>query len=472
MRYLPIAFDVQNRPCLIVGGGAVATRKARLLYRAGARLWVVSPAIVAELKQLVNDSNGALFEATYCADYLHRAELVIAASDNAKVNAQVSADARARHLPVNVVDAPQLCTFIFPAMVERGDLAIGINSGGAAPVLARRIRAQIEALLSPGLASLVVLAARVRSRVKAALPEAQRRGFWEWVFSGPVASRVEAGKLAEGESALLNALQDWAGRSPPTGEVYLVGGGPGDPDLLTFRALRLMQQADAVLYDRLVSPAVLDLVRRDAERIYVGKKKAFHSVPQGDINQLLVDLASKGKKVLRLKGGDPFIFGRGGEEIDKLAEHGIPFQVVPGITAASGCASYAGIPLTHRDYAQSVRFITGHLQEGSLDLPWGELASDGQTLVFYMGLTGLETICTELARHGLPAETPAALIEKGTTPAQRVIVGDLKTLPTLAKEKAVRAPTLTIIGGVVSLHEKLHWYQRDQSDFQSPVCDV
>lgn len=461
MRYLPLAFDVKSRPCLIVGGGSIATRKARLLNKAGARLLVVSPEITDELRQLVAGSKGKWFEAGYSVEYLQQAELVVAASDSAKVNAQVSADAQAQRLPVNAVDAPELCTFTFPAIVERGDLSIGISSGGAAPVLARRIRAQLEALLSPGVASLVDLAARMRDKVKEALPEARRKNFWEWVFAGPVASRMEAGKLADAERELLSALQDWQGSPNPVGEVYLVGGGPGDPDLLTFRALRLMQQADTVLYDRLVSPEVLELVRRDAERIYVGKKKAFHSVPQGDINQLLVGLAREGKKVLRLKGGDPFIFGRGGEEIDKLAEAGIPFQVVPGITAAAGCASYAGIPLTHRDHAQSVRFITGHLKEGNLDLPWQDLASPGQTLVFYMGLTGLKTICTELSRHGLPADTPAALIEKGTTRAQRVTVGDLTTLPKLAEAKAVRAPTLTIIGGVVSLHEKLNWYQPD-----------
>ncbi|GAA5442740.1 siroheme synthase [Microbulbifer sp. NBRC 101763] len=459
MRYLPLAFDVRQRPCLIVGGGSIATRKARLLSKAGARLLVVSPDITDELRQLVTDSAGEWFEAGYSAEYLQRTELVVAASDSTEVNAQVSADAQAVRLPVNAVDAPDLCTFTFPAIVERGDLSIGISSGGAAPVLARRIRAQLEALLSPSVASLVDLASRMRAKVKAALPESRRKNFWEWVFAGPVASRMEAGQLADAERELLEALQEWQGSPNPVGEVYLVGGGPGDPDLLTFRALRLMQQADVVLYDRLVSPEVLELVRRDAERIYVGKRKAFHSVPQDDINQLLVDLASKGKKVLRLKGGDPFIFGRGGEEIDRLAGAGIPFQVVPGITAAAGCASYAGIPLTHRDHAQSVRFVTGHLKEGNLDLPWSDLASPGQTLVFYMGLTGLQTICTELTRHGLPPETPAALIEKGTTRAQRVTVGDLSTLPALAEEKAVRAPTLTIIGGVVSLHEKLNWYQ-------------
>ncbi|WP_444944399.1 siroheme synthase CysG [Microbulbifer sp. ZKSA006] len=459
MRYLPLAFDVKDYPCLIVGGGSIATRKARLLRKAGARLLVVSPQITDELQQMVADSAGEWFQAAYSSEHLQKVGLVVAASDSESVNAQVSVDAQAQRLPVNAVDAPELCTFTFPAIVERGDLSIGISSGGAAPVLARRIRAQLEALLSPGLGPLVTLAARMRDRVKAALPESRRKNFWEWVFAGPVANRMEAGQSADAERVLVDALRDWQGSPKPIGEVYLVGGGPGDPDLLTFRALRLMQQADVVLYDRLVSAEVMELVRRDAERIYVGKRKAFHAVPQEDINQLLVDLASQGKKVLRLKGGDPFIFGRGGEEIDKLSEAGIPFQVVPGITAASGCASYAGIPLTHRDHAQSVRFITGHLKEGGLDLPWQELAGPAQTLVFYMGLTGLPTICAELIKHGLDASTPAALVEKGTTRDQRVVVGDLSSLPALAENSEVRAPTLTIIGGVVSLHEKLQWYQ-------------
>ncbi|AWF81152.1 uroporphyrinogen-III C-methyltransferase [Microbulbifer sp. A4B17] len=461
MRYLPLAFDVKDHPCLIVGGGSIATRKARLLCKGGARLLVVSPDITDELQQMVADSGGKWFQSSYSSKYLQEVGLVVAASDDESVNAEVSRDAQSQRLPVNAVDAPELCTFTFPAIVERGDLSIGISSGGAAPVLARRIRAQLEALLSPELGPLVNFAAQMRSKVKTALPEALRKNFWEWVFAGPVANRMEAGQPVDAEKAFLDGLHDWQGNPSPVGEVYLVGGGPGDPDLLTFRALRLMQQADVVLYDRLVSPEVMELVRRDAERIYVGKRKAFHAVPQDDINQLLVDLASQGKKVLRLKGGDPFIFGRGGEEIDKLSDAGIPFQVVPGITAASGCASYAGIPLTHRDHAQSVRFITGHLKEGSLDLPWRELAGPGQTLVFYMGLTGLPTICAELVKYGLDPQTPAALVEKGTTRDQRVVVGDLASLPGLAEASEVRAPTLTIIGGVVSLHEKLQWYQPD-----------
>ncbi|MEW5249844.1 siroheme synthase CysG [Microbulbifer discodermiae] len=460
MRYLPLAFDLLDRPCLLVGGGGIATRKARLLHKAGARLLVAAPEVGEELLELVRESGGRWLSERYEPRHLDGVDLVVAATSDSSVNAAVSADARVRHLPVNVVDSPELCTFTFPAIVERGPLAIGISSGGGAPVLARRIRAQLEALLSPAVGVVAELAASTREQVKAALPEPVRRDFWRWVFSGPVARKVEAGQFQQARAELLHSLGEWQGSPESRGEVYLVGGGPGDPDLLTFRALRLMQEADVVLYDRLVSPAVLELVRRDAERIYVGKQKQFHAVPQEDINQRLVDLARQGNKVLRLKGGDPFIFGRGGEEIDRLADAGIPFQVVPGITAASGCASYAGIPLTHRDHAQSVRFITGHQKDGVLALPWGELATPGQTLVFYMGLTGIETICRELIDHGLSKETPAALVEKGTTPDQRVVVGDLETLPGLAEREKIEAPALSIIGGVVSLRDKLSWFRR------------
>ena len=306
------------------------------------------------------------------------------------------------------------------------------------------------------------LAASFRARVKGLFPDVQqRRGFWEDVFQGPIADRLLAGQAAEAERLLVAKIEGKAALT--TGEVYLVGAGPGDPDLLTFRALRLMQQADVVLYDRLVAPAILELCRRDAERIYVGKRRADHAVPQDQINQQLVDLAKQGKRVVRLKGGDPFIFGRGGEEIEELAAHGIPFQVVPGITAASGCAAYAGIPLTHRDYAQSVRFVTGHLKDGTSNLPWNDLVAPAQTLVFYMGLVGLPIICEQLIKHGRSADTPAALIQQGTTSNQRVFTGTLADLPTLVAEHEVHAPTLVIVGEVVLLREKLAWFEGAQA---------
>jgi uroporphyrin-III C-methyltransferase/precorrin-2 dehydrogenase/sirohydrochlorin ferrochelatase len=329
-------------------------------------------------------------------------------------------------------------------------------------VLARLIRAKIETWIPPTYGHLAGLAARFRHQVKNLFPNVQqRRAFWEEVFQGPIADRQLAGQGAEAQR-LLQAKID--GDAPSAaGEVYLVGAGPGDPDLLTFKALRLMQQADVVLYDRLVAPAILELCRRDADRVYVGKQRADHALPQDQINQQLVTLAKQGKRVLRLKGGDPFIFGRGGEEIEELAAHGIPFQVVPGITAASGCAAYAGIPLTHRDHAQSVRFVTGHLKNNTTDLPWNDLVSPGQTLVFYMGLIGLPIICDELIKHGRSADTPAALIQQGTTVNQRVFTGTLANLPQLVAEHEVHAPTLVIVGEVVQLRGKLAWFEGAQA---------
>jgi uroporphyrin-III C-methyltransferase/precorrin-2 dehydrogenase/sirohydrochlorin ferrochelatase len=458
MDFLPLFHNLQGRTVLLAGGGEVALRKARLLADAGARLRVVAPEIEAQLRELVEQGDGELWQRGYDADDLQGCVLVIAASDDEPLNAQVSEDAHARGVPVNVVDSPKLCSVIFPAIVDRSPLLIAVSSGGDAPVLARLIRAKIETWIPATYGQLAGLAKAFRARVKALLPNVQqRRVFWEDVFQGAIAERVLAGQASAAERLLEAKLTD--AEPQALGEVYLVGAGPGDPDLLTFRALRLMQQADVVLYDRLVAPAIIELCRRDAERVYVGKQRAEHALPQEQINQRLVELARQGKRVLRLKGGDPFIFGRGGEEIEELAANGIPFQVVPGITAASGCAAYAGIPLTHRDYAQSVRFITGHLKDGSCDLPWAELAAPGQTLVFYMGLVGLPLICEQLIKHGRAAETPAALVQQGTTSRQRVFTGSLADLPSLVARHEVHAPTLVIVGEVVRLREKLAWFE-------------
>ncbi|MFI8482779.1 siroheme synthase CysG [Pseudomonas sp. NPDC078700] len=462
MDFLPLFHKLKDRVVLVVGGGEVAVRKARLLADAGARLRVVAPDIRPELCEMVEAGAGELLLRGYQVNDLAGVTLVIAASDDEPLNAQISADAQALGIPVNVVDAPALCSVIFPAIVDRSPLIVAITSGGDAPVLARLIRAKIETWIPSTYGQLAGLAKKFRAQVKTLLPNVQqRRVFWEDVFQGQIAESVFAGKLHEGERLLAEKV---AGSAPQMlGEVYLVGAGPGDPDLLTFRALRLMQQADVVLYDRLVAPAIIELCRRDAERIYVGKQRADHTVPQDQINQRLVDLAKQGKRVLRLKGGDPFIFGRGGEEIEELAANGIPFQVVPGITAASGCAAYAGIPLTHRDHAQSVRFVTGHLKDGSSDLPWDELTAKSQTLVFYMGLVGLPIICQQLIAHGRAANTPAALIEQGTTQNQRVYTGTLADLPQLVADHEVRAPTLVIVGEVVQLREKLAWFEGAQA---------
>lgn len=461
MQYLPIFIDIRDKPCLVAGGGEVATRKTALLCQAGGRVCVVSPQLTETLRQQV--ATGAL---TYrnrmvLASDLDGAQLVFAATDQPEINRQVSEWAMARQIPVNVADCPDLCSFVMPAIIDRSPVVVAVSTGGASPVLARHIRARLESLIPSEFGSLGAFCERFRERVKTCVMPHERRRFWERILEGTVAERVFAGQI---EAA--TAIMEQALTAPATtrGEVYLVGGGPGDPDLLTFRALRLMQQAEVVVYDRLVAPPVLALARRDAERIYVGKERDHHALCQEEINRLLVDLARQGRRVLRLKGGDPFIFGRGGEEIDTLAAEGISFQVVPGITAASGCAAYAGIPLTHRDHAQSVTFVTGHLQDGTINLNWRSLAEPRQTLVFYMGLHGLSEICRQLMAHGVPPLMPAALVQQGTTPHQRVFTGTLTSLPGIVEREKPRPPTLIIVGEVVTLHDKLQWFRPSPRD--------
>ena len=442
----------------MVGGGDVAARKTALLLRAGGRVTVLSPALGSAFDKYVAEDKVAHRAASFSAEHVTGYALVIAATDNDAVNREVAAAAKARRVPVNVVDQPALCSFILPSIIDRAPVIVAVSSGGASPVLARLLRARLESLIPASYGRLAALAGSFRSQVKARVKPAERRRFWERVLQGPIAELVFSGRDEDAHKALQQAIDDTR-ISLRGGEVYLVGGGPGDPDLLTFRALRLMQQADVVVYDRLVSQPVLDLVRLEAERIYAGKERALHTVPQEDINHLLVRLAKEGKRVVRLKGGDPFIFGRGGEEIATLMDEGIPFQVVPGITAASGCASYAGIPLTHRDHSQSVVFVTGHMQDGSMDLNWPALAQPRQTIVFYMGLHGVDVLCRELIAHGLPPATPAALIQQGTTPQQRVLSADLATLPQVVHRSHVKAPTLIIVGEVVRLRDRLKWFE-------------
>lgn len=459
MDFLPLFFDLKNKEVLVVGGGEVALRKATLLAKAHGRITVVSHEIRDDLTALVEDSGGKCIKGDYESSFLKDKLLVIAATDNLALNKQISEDAKAIGLPVNVVDQPSLCTFIFPAIVDRSPIVAAISSGGSSPVLARLLRAKLETILPATYGQLAALAEKYREKVKARFTHINdRRGFWEKILQGPVAELMFAGKPAEAEETLQNELQDSDVLPKVRGEVYLVGAGPGDPDLLTFKALRLMQQADVVLYDRLVSEPILDMCRRDADRIYVGKARSDHAVPQGEINQLLVKLAKEGRRVLRLKGGDPFIFGRGGEEIEELAESGVSFQVVPGITAAAGCSSYSGIPLTHRDYAQSVRFVTGHLKNNTADLPWSELIHPHQTIVFYMGLMGLPLICKNLQIHGMSPDTPIALVQKGTTSDQKVLISTLTDMPEEVKKSKIAAPTLIIVGDVVKLHDKLNWF--------------
>ena len=460
MNYLPIFIDIKQKPCLVVGGGDIALRKINLLLKANARVLCIAPQCCDGVGRLV-DSNKIDYVARDFEDEDINAQvLIVSATDDTNLNQRVSALASAANIPVNVVDSPELCTFVMPSIVDRSPIVIAISSAGSAPVLARLIRAKLESSIPHAYGKLAKLAGEFRSQVKAKFSHIEdRRYFWEKAFSGVVAEKVFAGKEQEAAQDLQAQLDNSS--DSETGEVYLVGGGPGDPDLLTFKALRLMQQADVILYDRLVSEAVMELVRRDAELIYVGKERDNHAVPQGDINQLLVDLAKEGRRVCRLKGGDPFIFGRGGEEIETLAENGVPFQVVPGITAASGCSTYSGIPLTHRDYSQSCRFVTGHLKDGSMNLPWSELAVEQQTIVFYMALKGASHLSEQLIAHGMRADMPVALVEKGTTPDHKVWTTTLAELPEVVATQPIKAPTLIIVGEVVTLREKLNWYDKD-----------
>ena len=459
MNFLPIFLDLRGKTCLVVGGGETAARKAALLLHAGA--WV-RLAHDGELAAAFADDreHDRITHLHYAFNetVLEGVELVISAAEDDIIDKQVYDAARARHLPVNVVDKPTMCSFVLPAILDRSPMIVAVGTGGASPVLARLLRARLETLIPASYGRLAYLAESFREKVKTKFSSPpMRRIFWEKVLQGPVAEMVFSGKEDDAAKLLQHTL-DQESDAQPVGEVYLVGAGPGNPDLLTFRALRLMQQADVVVHDNLVAEPILDMCRRDAERIYVGKQRSNHAVPQEDINMLLVRLAKEGKRVLRLKGGDPFIFGRGGEEIETLVDHGVPFQVVPGITAAAGVASYAGIPLTHRDYAQSVTFVTGHLKDDSINLDWDAIAKPNQTIVIYMGLQGLPVLAKELVKHGLTPQTPAAIVQQGTTPHQRVVIGTLETLPALAVEAQLKPPTLIIIGNVVSLHEKLKWF--------------
>ena len=459
MDYLPIFLKIEDRPCLVVGGGKVAARKVALLNRAGARITVVSPEKCNEVKTLVEQGAVTCIEREFRKEDMDGVVLVIAATNDEAINRTVSELANQQRIPVNVVDNPELCSFIMPSIIDRSPVQVAVSTGGTSPVLARLLRARLESFIPAAYGRLARLVDEFRHSVKQRFSDAgQRRYFWENILQGQVAELLFAGQEEKARAALQEAIEDTAAHYVSSGEVYLVGAGPGDPDLVTFRALRLMQQADVVVYDRLVSEPILDMVRRDAELIYAGKARDQHTLSQESINQLLVRLAKEGKRVLRLKGGDPFIFGRGGEEIETLAEEGISFQVVPGITAASGCASYAGIPLTHRDYAQSCIFVTGHLKDGSVDLDWERLARPAQTIVFYMGLHSIPVIGQELVAHGLPKETPVALVQQGTTRKQRIYIETLESLTDLAQREQLQPPTIIIVGEVVSLHEKLSWF--------------
>ena len=458
MDHLPIFINLRQKSCLVVGGGDIALRKIKLLLKAQAIITCISPTFCNALDDLSKEVNLLLIKKKFEPSDISNQSLIISATNDSFINKLVSKFANDFRIPVNVVDSPDLSSFIMPSLVDRSPVIIAISSNGKAPVLSRLIRAKLETVIPSSYGILAEIAGEYRQKVKDRFSKIKdRRVFWESIFSGVIAEKVFSGRMIEAKADIEKQLKDF--NELTTGEVYLVGAGPGDPDLLTFKALRLIQQSDVVLYDRLVSKEVMELVRRDSELIYVGKQGGSDkSTRQIDINDQLVELAKSGKRVCRLKGGDPFIFGRGGEEIDTLSENGIPFQVVPGITAASGCSAYAGIPLTHRDYSQSCRFVTAHLKNGTTNLPWEELVVEQQTIVFYMALSGAKHICEQLISHGMREEMPIAIIEKGTMPEQKVHLTNLLKLPNLLSKEYIRAPTLMIVGEVVKLNEKLNWY--------------
>ena len=453
MEYFPFFFDLRGRAALIVGGGEVARRKGELLSRAGARLIVAAPDIVAPLAILAENTGGEAKRREYNAADIDGCVVAVAATDDDSLNRRVCEDGRARGVPVNVVDCPALCDFIFPAIVDRAPLTVAVSSGGASPVLARRVRSRIEMLLPPSLGKLGAWCAAQRAKVQAALPSLRRRAFWERILDGAAAEAVLAGNESRGDKLLEEELQRFADSESPLGEVYLIGAGPGAADLLTLRALRLLQKADVVVHDRLVSAEVLELARRDAEKIFVGKRRDVHSATQEEIHSVLIRHARRGLQVARLKGGDPFIFGRGGEEMAALRAAGIPFQTAPGITAALGCAAAAGVPLTHRGVAGGVRFCSAPPSDefAAADY-WRRLAEDREcTLAFYMAGASLAATAKNLVAAGRAANTPAAVICAGTTGAQRIVFGDLSDIAAKAAEHLI-SPSLFFAGEVVGLH--------------------
>ncbi|WP_341325240.1 siroheme synthase CysG [Methylotuvimicrobium sp. KM2] len=458
MEFFPLFLNIKDHPCLVIGAGDIAARKIELLLRAGAKVVVVAPEIGEAVAALQDEHAIVIRRKAFTSDDIDGMRLVVSATNDRLSNAKAATLAKQRLVPVNVVDNLDLCSFIFPAIIDRSPLLIAVSSSGASPVLSRLLRAKIETAIPASFGLLAEFIATFKTRVALRIPQARRRlYFWETVMQGRVAELIFAGRQQEAESQLLAQL-DHAGAADTPGEVYLIGTGPGDPDLLTFKALRLLRQADVIVYDNSVSGEILKLAHSDAETIFVGQQDDNHSLPPAAIHRQLAELASSGKKVARLKGGDPFIFGRGGEEIETLMQSGTHFQIVPGITAASACASYSGIPLTHRDHAQSCTFVSGHVQNGRIDLDWRQLAKPNQTVIIYMGMSGLESICRSLIDHGCPADLPIAVIQSGATHKQRVFIGTLSDRPAYSEFAESDAPALTIVGTVVNLHRQLNWF--------------
>jgi uroporphyrin-III C-methyltransferase/precorrin-2 dehydrogenase/sirohydrochlorin ferrochelatase len=460
----PLFADLRNRTVLVVGGGAVAERKVEALLQAGALPQVGSPDLSEGLRRWLEAGRIHWRAGIFDEEWLDEAWLVIAATDNSAVNRQVYDAATSRRILANVVDDAELCSFHSPAVVQRGLLQVAISSGGGAPMLARHVRRQLETLLDDSLGTLAEVLTRQRDAIRARFPDlGLRRRFFEKLLAGPLPRLLRRQLDATQADAYLHELSGKESPASPAGSVVLVGAGPGDPGLVTLNALRAMNEADVILHDRLVSAEVLRLARRDATRIEVGKSAGRHSTSQEDIHALMLEHARQGKRVVRLKGGDPFVFGRGGEELEFLRAHDVPFEVIPGITAAVACAAYAGIPLTHRDHAQSLRLVTAHckdslsaLDEGDVD--WSAMAQEKQTLAIYMGVAGLEKVRERLLLAGAAPHLPFALVENGSRPQQRVITGTLASLPESARHHRVQSPALLILGEVAALADSLHWF--------------
>ena len=458
MKLFPIFADLKDRLVLVVGGGAVAERKTLSLLEASADVLLGAPELTPALAALAAEGRIRHLQGRFDPAWLDEVWLAVAATDDRETNAAVSEAAAVRRIFSNVVDDPELSSFQVPSIVDRSPVIVAISSSGVAPVLARRIRERIESLFDHTLGQLAGLAASYRKRIRASHPDlGARRRFYDWLLDGPVAGFLRQQQPAQAEAALAAALA--APRAPDAGSVVLVGAGPGDPGLLTLKALRALNEADVILHDRLVSADVMSLARRDAERVSVGKLPGEdHNATQARIHRLMVEHARAGRRVVRLKGGDAFIFGRGGEELEYLRAHGVRYEVVPGITAALACAAYAGVPLTHREHAQSVRLVTAHCREDEDNLDWPALAREKQTLAFYMGVGQLDLLTSRLLAHGRSADTPFALIENGSRPEQRVLSGALEQLPALAAEHAIRSPALLIVGEVAGLASQLQWF--------------
>ncbi len=464
MKYFPLNIELNKKLILLVGGGEVAERKLDLLVKAKAQVIIMSPTFTDYLQTFSKRAELTFVDSEYKTSILdeYKFSFVIAATNNEDLNKKIAKDANEKNILVNVVDRPEICDFIFPSILERGPVTVSVSTGGASPVLARMLRTKLETSIPGGYGKLAKIVSDNRVVVRKKFKNFKsNRIFWEEILNSKFVDLVLSGQEGAAEKFLEKEIENFDENKKSEGEVYLVGAGPGDPDLLTFRALRLMQQADIVLYDRLVHPDIIELVRRDAQKIYVGKKRDQHTVRQDEINQLLVKYAKEGNRVLRLKGGDPFIFGRGGEEIETLLDQNVTFQVVPGITSASGCSTYSGIPLTHRDYAQSCIFVTGHLKDGKLDLNWEKLIQPNQTIVFYMGLVSIKIICNKLIEYGLDKNTYCALVQQGTTQNQKVFATTISLMPDMVEKEKPEPPTIFIIGNVVKLREKLNWFSAD-----------